>query len=241
LNTFIANAVERFVYPLGAFMLLSIVALVFLFKGWRCFGLVLTCYSLIFLWIASTPVFAKFLNWKLTSQLPVSQIKNLPFSDAVVLLGGGFGRSLEALRIYRADKAPYIVVSGGYPWPSATVTEAEQMAGLLMELGVPRSALILETKSQNTRENAVNTVAIFKEKGWRTGLLVTSAGHVPRALAAFEKAGIHLVPAVAERPTRAPKIDSLLDLLPDASSLQWTTSAIREIIGMWIYRYHGWA
>ena len=101
----------------------------------------------------------------------------MPQSDVLILLGGEpTSRILRARRVYRAGKAPLIVISAG------PVPEAQLIADLLIELGAPRSALILETESRNTRENAVNTAAIFKEHVWRTGLLVTSGAHMPRAL-----------------------------------------------------------
>jgi uncharacterized SAM-binding protein YcdF (DUF218 family) len=50
------------------------------------------------------------------------------------------------------------------PWQAAVAPEAELIADLLIELGVPRSALILKTESRNTRENAINTAAIFKAR-----------------------------------------------------------------------------
>jgi uncharacterized SAM-binding protein YcdF (DUF218 family) len=53
------------------------------------------------------------------------------------------------------------------------------VADFLVELGAPRSALVLETSSRTTRENAVNTASAFKEHGWRDGILVTSSAHMP--------------------------------------------------------------
>ena len=91
----------------------------------------------------------------------------VPQSDAVVLLGGvgldldcSANRFMHALRIYRAGKAPALLVSGGNADP-------------LFKLGVPRSDIVLEPNSRNTRENAVNTATIFKARGWEKVLLVT--------------------------------------------------------------------
>ena len=115
------------------------------------------------------------------------------------------------------------------------------IADLLAELGTPRSALILETKSRNTRENAINTAAIFKDNGWRQGLLVTSGAHMPRALAAFQKVGLDVTPAATDIHAGPGQSVSLIDVLPDAAALARTTSAIKEIIGLCVYRYRGWA
>jgi uncharacterized SAM-binding protein YcdF (DUF218 family) len=161
----------------------------------------------------------------------------------VILLGGASdSRILYASRIYHAGKAPRILISGGnLPWGSAAVPEAEQIADLLVEFGAPRSALILETKSRTTRENAVNSAAIFREHGWRNGLLVTSGAHMPRAIAAFHKVGLDVVLAATDIYAGPLQLDSLLDLLPDAGALARTTSAIKEMIGLRVYRFRSWA
>ena len=56
----------------------------------------------------------------------------------------------------------------GNPPGQTGVAEAQRVADFLVEIGAPRSALILETGSRNTRENAVNTAAIFKEQAGDT-------------------------------------------------------------------------
>jgi uncharacterized SAM-binding protein YcdF (DUF218 family) len=218
------------VYPLGA---ASAIPLAICFTGWWRVGLSLLGFALVALWIAATPFFANWLDWRLESQFPPVKVETLPQSDAVVLLGG-FGldfdnpanRIMHALHVYRAGKAPLIVYSGGYADP-------------LVALGVPRAALILDTESRNTRENAVNTAAIFKARGWRSGILVTSAAHMPRALAAFQRVGLSVVPATTG--TGLPQFDSHLDLQMDNEALRRTTEAIKEILGLLVYRFLGWA
>jgi uncharacterized SAM-binding protein YcdF (DUF218 family) len=185
------------------------------------------------LWILATPVFASWLNWRLESEFPPVEVEKLPTSDAVILLGGvgldlynPTNRIMHALQIYRAGKAPLIVYSGGNADP-------------LIELGVPRTALILETESRNTRENAVNTAAIFKARGWRSGILVTSAAHMPRALAAFQRVGLNVVPSTTG--AGPPQFDGQLDFQMDSGALWRTTKAVKEIVGLLIYRFLGWA
>jgi uncharacterized SAM-binding protein YcdF (DUF218 family) len=246
------------VYPLGAAIFVGAIALALSFTNRGRIGQLLLGLALVALWIAATPVFANWLTWRLESQFPPVSVETLPQSDVVIVLGGILGqplpprvaadlgdpadRIMHALRIYRTNKAPLIVISAGnQPWQAAVAPEAELIADLLVELGVPRSALLLETESRNTRENAVNTAAIFKAHGWRTGLLVTSGAHMPRALAAFRKVGLGVVPAATDIHAGPPELVSLLDLLPDAGALAQTTSAIKEMIGLCIYRLRGWA
>jgi uncharacterized SAM-binding protein YcdF (DUF218 family) len=233
-------------------------ALALSFTRWRRIGQVFLGVALVTLWIAATPVFSNWLNWQLESQFPPLSADRLPQSDVVIVLGGvlaqptsprlaadlsdAVDRIMHALRLYRAGKAPLIVISAGNQAPQRAATpEARLIADLLMELGVPRSALVLETRSRNTHENATHTAAIFKEHGWRNGLLVTSGFHMPRALAAFRHEGLAVTPAATDVHSGPPQFASPFAILPDAGALALTTSAIKEMIGFCYYRLRGWA
>jgi uncharacterized SAM-binding protein YcdF (DUF218 family) len=239
----LTKLVSLFVYPLGAAILIGATALVLSFTNWWRIGRVLFGCALAALWIAATPIFANWLNWRLESQVPSVSLESLPQSDAVILLGGTpVGRIMHALRVYRAGKAPVIVITGGNPpWQKAGVPEALRVADFLIEIGAPRAALILETRSRNTRENAVNTAVIFKEHGWQHGLLITEGVNMPRALAAFRQVGLDVTPAVTGVRAGPLQRHNLLDFLPSVEALSWTTSAIKEIIGLRYYHYRGWA
>jgi uncharacterized SAM-binding protein YcdF (DUF218 family) len=181
----------------------------------------------------------------------------IPPADAIILLGGSLSppstqnttenlgeaadRIVHALRLYRQKKAHFIVVSGGnLPWQDAALPEGSLVANLLMELGVPPSAIVLELDSRNTLENATNTAAIFAARGWKTGLLVTSGLHMPRALATFEKVDLEVTAAATDIRAQYPTNSDLLDLLPDASALSQTTFCVKEFLGRFVYRLRGW-
>ncbi len=254
---FLSKLLPVFVYPLGAAIALGGIAL---FLSWTRFwklGRLLLAVTLLGLWVSSTPFFANLLGWRLEMRYPPRPIEELPQSDVIILLGGiltqplpprtspdlgeAGDRLLEALRLYRAGKAGRILVSGGnLPWQAAVAPEAELIANLLVELGAPRSALILETASRNTYENAVNTAAILEENGWRSALLVTSAAHMPRALATFAKAGVDVTPASADIRIRLPLYDGILDFLPDADALARTNGVMKEWIGFRVYKIRNW-
>jgi uncharacterized SAM-binding protein YcdF (DUF218 family) len=232
---FLTNRLPLLAYPLGAAIAVSATGLAFFFTSWWRMGSVLLGFALLILWIASTPFFASWLNWRLESEFPPVNVGTLPQSDAVILLGGvgldfknPANRIRYALQVYRAGKAPLIVISGGNPDP-------------LVKLGAPRSILILETESRNTRENAVNTAAIFKAHGWQKGLLVTSAIHMPRALAAFQRVGLNVVPVATGIDARLFQSDGSVGLQMNKEALSKTGAAIKEIIGLLVYRCLGWA
>ncbi|MEO8242240.1 MAG: YdcF family protein [bacterium] len=86
-----------------------------------------------------------------------------------------------------------VVLSGGGatlgPIGGAVPSEAEVMAALLTELGVNPARFVLEGQSRNTAGNAELSLVAAKPKPGERWLLVTSASHMPRAMAAFERAG----------------------------------------------------
>jgi uncharacterized SAM-binding protein YcdF (DUF218 family) len=231
----LTKGLPLYVYPLGAAIFVSATALLLSCTSWWRIGLVQLGLALIALWIAATPVFANWLNWRLESEFPPVDVGTLPQSNAVILLGGvgldfdnPTNRIVHALQIYRAGKAPLIVISGGNPDP-------------LVKLGAPRSILIVEPESRNTRENAVNTAAIFKAHGWKNGLLVTSAIHMPRALAAFQRVGLNVAPAATGIDPRLFRPGGSVDPQPNKEALLQTAAAIKEIVGLLVYRCLGWA
>ncbi len=258
MSLLLTKLLPLFVYPLGAAILAGIVALTLMRTRFRRLAAALLAVTLAGLWIAATPLLADWLTVRLEAEHPPVPVAEAPDADAIILLGGivaqplpprvtpdlgdAADRLLQAMRLHRAGKAPVIVVAGGnLPWERGVAPEAELIAGLLIELGVPRDALVLETASRNTRENAINTAEIFRAEGWRTGLLVTSAAHMPRALAAFRAAGLDATPVPADIRAAYPLYETVLDLLPDAAALARTTATLKELLGLLIYRWRGWA
>ena len=74
------------------------------------------------------------------------------------------------------------------------LSEAERAHRFFTSMGVPDTQLLLEDKSRNTYENALLSAqlpGVDKAQPW---LLVTSAWHMPRSLAAFQRAGWNVTP-----------------------------------------------
>jgi uncharacterized SAM-binding protein YcdF (DUF218 family) len=151
----------------------------------------------------SLPVISESGRQMLERRYPVVQEASaLPTADAIVVLGGGssyrwmnrpdvdaedlqYSRLAAGARAWKAGRAPVIILSGG---GNKQVTEAERMAEAITRLGVPRSALRLEEHSNDTRDNAFNSMALAGGKQ-RHVLLVTSSLHMPRAAMLFREAG----------------------------------------------------
>jgi uncharacterized SAM-binding protein YcdF (DUF218 family) len=208
------------------------------------------------LWGSSTNFAAYWLMRGLERQYPILPAAQFPSADAIVLLGGTVypvepprveaeemsgSRAVRAARLFHAGKAPKILCAGGVPYepsPGVVRNEAVDMRELLQDLGVPASAVVLEENSRNTAENAMYAARILKESGNSSVLLVTSAFHMPRAVALFEKEGLQVVPAPSDvRATGDPW--RLARLLPTPEALKLTTLAVNEYVGYWGYRLLG--
>jgi uncharacterized SAM-binding protein YcdF (DUF218 family) len=244
--------------PLGLALLLCIAAFALSFAGRARALRVSIAVAVILLWLASTPALAGLLTVILEEQNSSVPIETISPKDVAIVLSGGLAqrqsttnavqlgptgdRVMQAALLWRAGKVQTIIVSGGnLPWARSSATEASLAVELLETYDVPRDAIIVESNSRNTHENAVNTAAIWREKCFHSGLLVTSATHMPRALASFRKAGLDIAPWPADFRGRYPLVNSLFDFLPNAGALAITTSAIKEWLGLVVYRLRGWA
>ncbi len=110
---------------------------------------------------------------------------SIPSSDMTV-------RIVDAVRLYKKYKLPIIVSGGSVP---GKVKEAVVVGRFLNDLGVKQKDIILEDLSMDTVENALNVKDIFKKKGYKKGLLVTSAYHIRRSEFLFKKTGLDVYPA----------------------------------------------
>ncbi|WP_067690338.1 YdcF family protein [Nocardia jejuensis] len=84
-----------------------------------------------------------------------------------------------------------VIVTGGNP--QAGVTEARAMADWLITRGLPPDRVHLEAAARTTVENAEYSAEVMDEIGSHDAVLITSADHLPRALATFVAAGISVI------------------------------------------------
>lgn len=121
-----------------------------------------------------------------------------------VLSGGRPSRTLEArvrhaAMLYEQGRVRLLVPTGGLgKHPPA---EAEVMARVLREEGVPDDAVVLEDRALNTWDSARLVAAMAEKLGLDTVLVVTDPLHCVRTVAAFEWAGLR---AFAEPVYRSP-------------------------------------
>ncbi len=153
-----------------------------------------------------------FCRWK-----TVSGSNALEGVDGIIMLAGDEDGALteKGKRLSSALSAPryiaFAALARQYPGaqlafiggtnamnPASPVTNGVIAKEGIVRLGLPRARIIYEDKSRNTYENAVVwRVLVVKPGPERKWLLVTSAYHMPRALATFRNVldGTFSVPA----------------------------------------------
>lgn len=164
--------------------------------------------STVLLFLSSNKVLVNELL-RLWEMPPQKELIDLP--ETAVILGGyaewdehrdrvqlteAAERMYVPVNLYRQGKIKQLLLTGGAAsLTGRTKPEADYVKPILISSGIPDSAIWIENRSRNTHENALNTLALLKERGVKDAvLLVTSAFHMRRAAAVFRKAGIGIVP-----------------------------------------------
>ena len=239
--------------PLGLCLLLVPLGAILILARRKKIGGSLITFAFGWLLLWSLPVASVQLRQALERQFPQHVASDYPVVDAIVVLGGGIqggrkewrigphlrpgaDRAWFGAQLYRAGRAPVLILSGGNSeWSSADEPEADAMQAFENDLGVPASAILLEDKSRNTQENAQYTKQLITEHRLDKILLVTSALHMPRALMLFRAQGIDAIPAPTDFDA-IPSHSVLQSWLPDPEMLDKSSKAMKEYLAIGIYR-----
>jgi uncharacterized SAM-binding protein YcdF (DUF218 family) len=108
-------------------------------------------------------------------------------SDAIIILeGDGLNRLSHGAFLFKEHWAPTVVISGGINKPPHSLP-AKEMLPELLKFGVAEGSILLEEKSMNTREQAVEIIKLAKDKKWQSIIIVASHYHQYRAYLTFLK------------------------------------------------------
>ena len=257
----IRDIVTALISPLGTALLLWVLCLLFLVKDRRAHKLWLSSskpqrraqlvgtLALAWLLFWSLPVASDLLVGSIENQAGPREIAALPVQSVAVVLGGGVSgphpperpdpdlnasadRLWHAARLYHAGKARALLLTGGTV-RTGDGSEAVAMRRFLLDLGVPDKDIWLEGASTNTASNAERTTQLLRERQITSALLVTSALHMPRAKAAFERLGFKVYPAPTDFEV-IPLPMALYRVLPDAGALLGSSRAMKEMVGRWM-------
>lgn len=158
--------------------------------------------------------------------------------------GVSWKRLWRGIELYRTlqGKVPLLYV-GGSGDPFNPISQESRLArSYALSMGIPSAHMIIETSSRDTYENGIAVKRILDEQFFDTLrpriILVTSAAHMPRALAVFQKIGIAVIPAPADFFAGTLELDPL-SFVPSASAFSAAVGGIREWIGIVGYKIRG--
>ncbi len=174
--------------------------------------------------------------------------------DGILVLGSGFDTALLRARgapqanggAYRLEagfaaarhypQARLVFSGGSGALGGAPFSEAETARTIFAQMGQNPKQLTLESRSRNTHENFLFSKALVKPKRGEVWLLVTSAMHMPRAMAVARKLDWPMLPWPSDYIT-APRGRG--DLFEMNGNLGLMDYAVHEWIGSLAYRISG--
>ncbi|MDD3875942.1 MAG: YdcF family protein [Bacteroidales bacterium] len=183
----------------------------------------------------------------------------LPYYDVGVVLGGGMAtydseydrltfrhnpdRIMQAVYLYNEHKIGKILISGG----SGSLIFRDMRESVLLKdflvstLHLPENDILIDSISDNTYQNALQSKYILNEQFSEPKvLLITSAFHMRRSIMCFRKQGINVTP-YATNLNAGPRryhIDHLL--IPSLWSMGMWSALLHEIIGIGTYKVMGY-
>jgi uncharacterized SAM-binding protein YcdF (DUF218 family) len=243
--------VSQFFYPLSLSLEISFLGLALLwFTRKQRTGRLLVSFGLLTLTLLSYGAISDQLLGHLENEYKPYNVNNLNQDpnyriQFVVVLGGGhisdptlpitsqvddlsLVRLVEGIRVYRRHPGSRLVLSGGSAFDP--IPNAELMARIAKEIGVDENDILIEAQSRDTRDEAHLIKSIV---GSSPFVLVTSASHMPRAMAVFKKLDLNPIPAptghhVKDRQRVHPGM-----FFPNSIDLRKSERAFHEYLGIW--------
>lgn len=156
----------------------------------------------------------------------------------------GADRIWQAISLYKMGKIRKILISGdsGYV-TSRGLKEAKQLKEVLVRWGIPENDLVVEEVSRNTCENAVESYRIIQQSYPHIDkvLLITSARHMRRASACFDKVGLQHDLFTTDKFTGVNNYIFWDEyFVPQASIMDEWSALIKEWVGYISYRIVGY-
>ena len=232
-----------FIYPTPMcleFLLLGVFLL--LFTRRQTLGKVLVCIGTLLLFTFSFPLFPGLLLHNLEGSYQVLQSQENGAQWIVVLGAGGFCdpnapignqvsaeglfRLIEGVRLHKELPGSKLIFTG---------PAAPKMSRIAVVCGVAQDDILMLSRERDTEEESLAVKSLL---GGEKLILVTSASHLPRATALFEKQGMHPVPAPAEYAAKKACQDEGPPM-PGPYALDLATKAFHEYLGLFWARING--
>lgn len=199
-------------------------------------------------YIFSCEFFADSIILNLEKKYAITSDENIQKGDIYILLGGGiltdtlggnvpaknvYSRILKTAQLYNKNPKE-IYISGGSPLQNKE-SESSVYKKELILLGIPENNIIIEEKSKTTKENSIFIKNIMKEKNMKSGIIITSAIHMPRSMEVFKDSELKFYPAPCDFTAHIEK-QNFFAYVPKFKVLKDLYSAFWEYIGLIYYK-----
>ena len=235
-------ALLAFALPPVLLLLLAMLGGALAARGSRRAGLAAALAALAVLLLA-TPAVAGLLRWSLEREVAAGASAPTP-PAAIIVLGAELGhgasgpepgrlslmRLREGARLHRVTGLP-LLVTGGIVSPGAPPLAQLMARSLAEDFHTPPRWI--EPRATDTRDNAAFSTALLAASGIHAAYLVSHGWHLPRAQAAFHRAGLVVLPVAVE--PAAPRPPAGSDWLPRPDHLMDSWLALREWAGRLVY------
>ncbi|MBW1779679.1 MAG: envelope biogenesis factor ElyC [Deltaproteobacteria bacterium] len=241
------------ILPLPLCLLISFLGLFLIWRGRRGLtGKILVTIGLVSITFLSYYPVSRVLNDPLKgrfsayrpSNTSIPATKGLEAVKYVVVLAGGHNadpsipitghltcgslfRLMEGIRVFRQHPGSKLVLSGCGAFDP--VPESYVMADVARFLGIDKRDMILESRSNDTKDQARLIRPIVDKKPF---VLVTSAIHMPRSMALFRKEGLNPIPAPAGQTGDVKQVLTPAWFFPSAHALEGSSRAVHEYLGL---------
>jgi uncharacterized SAM-binding protein YcdF (DUF218 family) len=200
---------------------------------------------------AGNAYLADLLIQDLERRVPLVDLDRLEPFDAVFVMGAGTeqdaagrpqlssagDRVFLGARLWYLGKARLLVTSGvADNGVSGFRDGGQETRALWRAVGIPDSAILpVADRCWNSREEIKAYAGLQARHGWKRMGLVSSASHLPRAMALAEKAGLAVTPLGADRLGRYHPF-RIQDMVPQADGFATLQRACWEYLGRWLGR-----
>jgi len=205
-------------------------------------------FVLILFYGASVPAVSNFLSYKLEKKyIDAAPEENKGHLDIIAVLSAGAhdikainttfpaesttARLAHAVRMFKEYNAKYLVCMGR---SRGKVSDAELMAQMAQDLGVPKDRIRIDAKSRNTYEHAIELNKMFADKNLKVGV-VTSGYHMQRSEKEFKKYFPKIRPLPSGFLYESPSGTAAIRYIPQTQSLANNSHIIREYAGQFWY------
>ncbi len=193
-------------------------------------------------WEPTTPDIDK-MNSRYEGAIVLGGIGDVDLRLGKINFGHSGDRLFQTLPLYYQGRIKKLVFTGG----SGSIEFPEKREGIFVQkylrsIHFPDSAMVFESNSKNTFENAVFTKKILDSLNIKGSfLLVTSAYHMPRAMAVFKKAGYqNVIPYITNRSSGLRRFTFDHLLIPNPGALFSLELLIHEWVGYLVYKIKGY-